>query len=658
MLYHAEFVILGRDWFGGGFFGVDIFFVISGYLISRIIFSELHESGSFNFLNFYERRARRILPMLFTVMFLSFPFAWRLLLTADFEEYCNSIISAVFFGSNFFFYFTTTEYGADSALLKPFLHTWSLGIEEQFYIVFPILLLAFHKFLRKHVLAICIALGLLSFVFAVYIGARNTELNFYLPMSRAWELLAGAVLAYTEVRHGRRQLSKTNQIFAAVGLCFIVFPVFLFGVDGPHPGVVTLMPVIGVALVIAFSTSDDVVGKLLGSKPLVGIGLVSYSAYLWHYPIFAFSRISDSAPSVYDKLIWIFLTLALSSASYFWIEQPFRDRSFLRKKILTLGLSSVVIIVGGLQLASSYSSRIEGRMPAILTHEDFSQRPWTSLQQDGRICFDTRCVFLNDNSSTWIQLLGDSHMASLQFDLANRLKNRANVVSWTRGGCWPVLGVNRYNENGAIKGGCGAAFQQQRFDDITEVENSIVVLSGRLPLYLSRYGFDNQEGGVETFSGKNTFHAEFRTTDEAQKLKDAVVDSLMTLLNQGHKVVLVYPIPEVGWDVPRKIISDMPSSVDKVASWLTNNPITTSYDVYLERSKESIEIFDSIEHENLFKVYPHKLFCDNQIKGRCVTHDNEHLFYADESHPSYKGAEMINSLILREIDTISLTAEK
>ncbi len=656
-MYHAEIVISGQNWFSGGFFGVDIFFVISGYLISRIILSELYETDSFDFQSFYERRARRILPMLFTVILASFPFAWRLLLPADFEEFCNSIISAVFFGSNYFFYLNATEYGAESALLRPFLHTWSLGIEEQFYIIFPVLLLAFYQRLRKYLLALCIAMLLMSFSFAVHMSTENADLSFYLPTSRAWELLAGSVLAYIEVKHGRPQRSTMSQVLTVVGLCFIIFSFFLFGSDTPHPGFATLMPVVGVVLIIGLSSGDGLVGRLLGSKPFVGMGLISYSAYLWHYPIFAFSRISDSEPGIYDKVSWVALTLVLSIASYFWVEQPFRNKRFLRGKLLIVGLLSVLFIVGGLLAALSYDGRTKAFMPAILTHEEFLQRPWTSLKLDGKTCFDNRCVFSNDNSSAWIQLLGDSHMASLQSNLVSRLGTRANVVSWTRGGCWPVSGGDRDHENMAIYGICGAEFQQQRFDEIMEVENSTIVFSARLPLYLTRRGFDNQEGGVETFSGKNVFHEEFATKEDAAAFRVAVVDSVTRLLDGGHRVILVYPIPEVGWKVPKKISSDMPSSLREVADWLKSNPITTSYDLYLERSREAIEILDSIDHENLHRVYPHKLFCDNQIEGRCVTHDDERLFYADEGHPSYRGAEMINDQIMVEIEKLIATTE-
>ncbi|MEM6912439.1 MAG: acyltransferase, partial [Pseudomonadota bacterium] len=198
MFYHAKLVIFGRDFFEGGYIGVDVFFVISGYLITRIILSEIQERQAFSFSRFYERRARRILPMLFVVILASLPFAWQLLLPTDFAEYTGSILSSIFFGSNFFFYLSTTEYGADSALLKPFLHTWSLGVEEQFYLVFPIIAILLMRYARSNFINIVIALSVLSFVFSVVVEGLNSSLNFYLPFSRFWELAVGSVLAYRE----------------------------------------------------------------------------------------------------------------------------------------------------------------------------------------------------------------------------------------------------------------------------------------------------------------------------------------------------------------------------------------------------------------------------------------------------------------------------
>jgi peptidoglycan/LPS O-acetylase OafA/YrhL len=291
ILYHAKMVFFGKSFFEGGFIGVDIFFVISGYLITRIILSELQTRGSFSFLNFYERRARRILPMLFLVIFVSMPYAWTKLLPLDFVEYAESILASLFFSSNFFFYFSTTDYGSDSALLKPFLHTWSLGIEEQFYLIFPIITVLAFKFSRSNFLRVLVSLSLISLLFAELIEAMNSDLNFYLPFSRFWELAVGSILAYAELNYRSSIKGFGKNILPMLGIFFVLYSIFFFDEMMPHPSFYTLIPIIGVGLIIGFSSSDDLVGKILGSKPFVWVGLISYSAYLWHYPIFAFSRI-------------------------------------------------------------------------------------------------------------------------------------------------------------------------------------------------------------------------------------------------------------------------------------------------------------------------------------------------------------------------------
>lgn len=337
-------VLFGRDWFEGGFIGVDIFFVISGYLITRIILSELESKGSFSFLNFYERRARRILPMLFVVIFVSVPYAWQKLLPSDFVEYAESILASLFFGSNFFFYFTTTEYGAGSALLKPFLHTWSLGIEEQFYLVFPILAIVAFKFFRKHFLTILVGLSLLSLQFAELMEVWNSDLNFYLPFSRFWELAIGSMLAYRELNCKPSNDGLASKSLPMLGLYLIVYSILFFDGKTPHPSFHTLLPIIGVALIIGFGSKDELVGKVLGSKPFVWVGLISYSAYLWHFPIFAFSRMGKE-PTNYDKFEWMSLTFALSVLSYFVVEKPFRIRALFRPKIFIMAMLGGIVLV-------------------------------------------------------------------------------------------------------------------------------------------------------------------------------------------------------------------------------------------------------------------------------------------------------------------------
>ena len=372
IFYHAKIVFFGGDWFEGGFLGVDIFFVISGYLITRLLLSELQTQGSFNFLNFYERRARRLLPMLFVVIFATMPFAWQLLLPTAFVEYAQSALAAIFFGSNFFFYIGAAEYGAESGLLKPLLHSWSLGVEEQFYLLFPVLAILAYKFFRKYFLVILAALCLQSLQFSVLMEMQNSTLNFFLPFSRFWELGMGAMLAYRELNVKPSTGPFWHRLLPICGVAMMAFGIAFFDDKTPHPSFPTLIPVLGVALIIGFASHKDLVGKILGSKPFVWLGLISYSAYLWHYPIFAFARIESGEPGTYEKFGWIGLTLILSILSYFVIERPFRNRQTIKTPALLTMLAVCATLI--ILLASSviFYKGFEQRDAKLLGFETYN----------------------------------------------------------------------------------------------------------------------------------------------------------------------------------------------------------------------------------------------------------------------------------------------
>ena len=208
ILYHAQITILGYQPFKGGFIGVDIFFVISGYLITSIILKELVTTGSFSFKNFYERRIRRILPVLLFVMLASLPFAWMYILPNNLLEFSKSILYSLGFSSNFYFHYSGQQYGAESGLLKPFLHTWSLSVEEQYYILFPIILLVIFKYFRKYLLS-TLVIGLSISLILAHTTSRNfSSISFYFLHTRMWELLAGSILAYFEITNGHRSKNK------------------------------------------------------------------------------------------------------------------------------------------------------------------------------------------------------------------------------------------------------------------------------------------------------------------------------------------------------------------------------------------------------------------------------------------------------------------
>jgi peptidoglycan/LPS O-acetylase OafA/YrhL len=338
ILYHAQITILGQRPFKGGFIGVDIFFVISGYLITSIILKELITTGSFSFKYFYERRVRRILPALLFVMLLSFPFAWMYLLPNDLIDFSKSILYSLGFSSNFYFHYSGQIYGAVSGLLKPFLHTWSLSVEEQFYILFPIILLFTFKYIRKYLIQILIFGFITSLGLAEWTSRNYPSASFYFLHTRMWELLAGSILAYFEIKQGYRSKNKIlNSIFPSIGLFLIIITIVFFKLHFPHPSLYSLPAIVGACLIIWFSNKNELITKILSTKVFVGVGLISYSLYLWHYPIFALTRYTFILGNNFIlEILSIFVIFFLSIISYYLIEQPFRNKNFKFKTIIYL----------------------------------------------------------------------------------------------------------------------------------------------------------------------------------------------------------------------------------------------------------------------------------------------------------------------------------
>ncbi|WP_147126234.1 acyltransferase family protein [Shimia ponticola] len=341
ILFHAGF-----SFFSGGYVGVDVFFVISGYLITSILIRDL-EQGRFSLLTFYERRARRILPALFVVVAACVPFAWAWMLPFQLVDFSQSVIAVALFASNFLFWLES-DYFAPAAEEKPLLHTWSLAVEEQYYVVFPIFLLLVWRFGRRPVFWLVVLLSSISFAWAQWIGPKDASANFYLPMSRAWELLAGSLAAFISARHG----VWSNSVLSALGLVGILVPIALYDSATPFPGVYAVPPVLGTVLIILCAGPGTIAYRLLTQRPMIWIGLISYSAYLWHQPLFAFARLrSGGEPSVELMVALCLFTLALAWASWRYVEQPFRGSSPIlpqRKALFALsGLALGVMIVAG-----------------------------------------------------------------------------------------------------------------------------------------------------------------------------------------------------------------------------------------------------------------------------------------------------------------------
>lgn len=314
ILFHG-----GIAGFGGGFVGVDIFFVLSGYLITSLLIEDLR-LGRFSIVRFYERRARRILPALFLIMAVSGLFAWAWMLPTDLRSFSQSLVATVLFASNIYFYLKTGYFDAETDP-RPLLHTWSLAVEEQFYLFFPLLLFALWKLGRPAAFGVIAALLSVSLALADWGSRYAPDAAFYLLPSRTWELLAGSVCAF--LLSGRPL--RPNDILAGAGLCLILASVFAFDKATPFPGVYALVPVAGTVLIILFAGQGNRVAQFLSARPLVGIGLISYSAYLWHQPLFEYVRLrSITPPSQATMTVLLVPCLALAYCSWRFVEQPFR----------------------------------------------------------------------------------------------------------------------------------------------------------------------------------------------------------------------------------------------------------------------------------------------------------------------------------------------
>ena len=647
IIYHAKISIFGHNILEGGYIGVDIFLVISGYLITSIILKELVTTGNFSFKNFYERRARRILPALLFVMLASLPLAWIYLLPNDFMDFAKSLLYSLGFSSNFYFYFSSIQYEAESGLLIPFLHTWSLSVEEQYYILFPVALIATFKYFKKYIFAVLVTGLILSLFFAHWGSQNHPSSTFYLLHTRMWELIAGSLLAYFEIKLGNRSNNKTlNQTLPILGLFLIFYSFFFFNEKTLHPSFLTCIPIIGICLIIWFTQKEQYLTKLLSTKLFVGVGLISYSLYLWHYPIFSFYRYTSFFlyTELYVKIIIAVLIFCLSIITYFLIEKPFRDKS----KIILPSLIKYLIFTNIIIFILCIS---------VVSNNGFSNRYIKLIKN---IYEKPKYVIENKKHKKTVYLIGDSQILPIIESLQANLQkiNYGLVVYETMFfENHDIINVETLNikENSNIKN----LNNNKKINQlINNEDNNIFIFMGRYPLYLSGEYFHNQEGAYEEYGGGilADFYKGSQIDDINNKLKlkqtlKRQINTSFEKILKNNYLILVYPVPEVGFHVPKEIFKKYTYNKNDFLKKLNKDKyiLTTSYEVYLERNKEVFELFDGIQNKNLYRFYPHKIFCNDKLKNRCITHDNDNVYYKDYNHLSYYGASIFVENIIQEI---------
>lgn len=447
ILFHVGFTT-----FGGGFLGVDIFFVISGYLITGLILDDLAQ-GKFSIRAFYARRARRILPALFVMMMVTVPFAFIWMIPAQYKEYSQSLVAVVFFASNILFWRQSGYFAAEAAE-KPLLHTWSLGVEEQYYIFFPLALMLLWRFGKRPTFYLIAASTLISLVLSEYASRYFINANFFLLPMRAWELFVGAMAAFHH--HNQKKISSNN-LLSALGFLLVVIPMFTFSEEMRLPSVYTLAPVVGTAMILLYGSSGSWIGKLFSLPMIVGVGVISYSAYLWHQPLIAFMRINSmQAPSRIAMLALVALSLLIAWASWKWVEQPFRQKSHPRyvanRPALMLACTIATILVaigihghvtdGRIQYWKTHVS--ESRVRAFELIDAARQAQVSHFYDNGDCVFrinalnenvESRLVDCQKKYGKGIAVIGDSHATNLFYVLRVQAQDHPFMLGLSQGQC-------------------------------------------------------------------------------------------------------------------------------------------------------------------------------------------------------------------------------
>ena len=402
VLFHAGFA-----GFGGGFVGVDVFFVISGFLITRLIVDD----PNFSLLAFYQRRARRILPALAVVVFATSVAAYIFFLPEEFLAFSKSVVATTLFSSNILFWYETGYFDAPGDL-KPLLHTWSLAVEEQFYFVYPLLLMFCRRVLRSRWIVLLLPLCLISLWASAHaVSSRNAEAAFYLAPFRAWEFLLGTLVAVDAVPRLGHRLGR--ELLAAFGLALILWSVVTYSEALPFPGLNALVPCLGAALLIWLGGEQQtIVGRALSSPPLVFIGLLSYSIYLWHWPLFVFARYI-----LMQELSWpaqvslVLATFPLSYLSWRYVELPVRRGSYWKGWRIVVTGAAVTAASLCLGYAAIATDGLPGRIaPEILALK--SHRPERGECHDvtvARVDAGDLCVRGMAGEAPSFVLAGDSH---------------------------------------------------------------------------------------------------------------------------------------------------------------------------------------------------------------------------------------------------------
>lgn len=631
ILFHAGF-----SWFSGGYVGVDIFFVISGYLITSILLKELSQ-GEFSIINFYERRARRILPALFFVMICCIPFAWVWMAPTQLKEFSQAIFAITIFLSNVLFW-KRTDYFAPSAEENPLLHTWSLAVEEQFYIFFPVLLMLMWRSGASRIFFAILVLSIGSLLLSEWASRNYPAANFYLLPTRAWELGAGALCAFIV----QKKQSGPSQFLSLLGFTLVVLSIVIFDDSTRFPSLYALVPVLGTMLIVLYGTRGTTIGKILSNRLLVGIGLISFSAYLWHQPLLAFARVRMLSEPPHGLMFSLsVLSLVLAFFSWKYVEQPFRKKtgSILsnRKAVFVFsGLVMGVFASFGLygHIRNGFDDRVT--LPRLLELDlhareyqqecfDFSLN---KLEADGYFCH-----LGNIKESPEIAVLGDSHALSFLPPLVAMAEEKeASLIFSGVSSCPPI--INTFVLRDDYRRRICNLRNGNAHKKIIDLGVDTVVLIARW----SNYTFSDIAGSFMYLGSKYDVVDDKKATLDVFKEK---LEYTLRYYTENGLNVIVFHQPPVQEKDARSFYNYYYMILDRsFDKYLAEASISKSdhlarYRPVLEVLEEKVSMFSGVQSIDFSDV-----LC---ASGKCNIGTPDRSFYLDDNHLSNYGAKAVGA---------------
>lgn len=580
LFFHA-----GVPYFSGGFVGVDVFFVISGYVITKGLRAEI-EAGHFSIVSFYERRFRRIFPALVMTLCLTYAAAVFSLLPQELVDLSNSTIASILSISNFYFW-RSSNYFDTSSLFRPLLHTWSLSVEEQFYVLMPLAMVVSSFFFKRTWRFLFWPVVLVSLLLSISATYTAPTANFYLLPSRAWEILLGAMLVLTPLPRPAPLLAEA---LGATGLALIGYCVFAYSDSTPFPGAHALLPCVGSFLVIfAGSDHSTQVRRLLSLRPLVAVGLISYSLYLVHWPITVMTRYYLlKNPQALQVVLIIAASFVLAFWSWKYIETPFRrGGTLLTRKIVFSSWGIAVISLIAIGTLGTLSGGLPARFPAIQVTAQTGSDGWRKgvCFLDGSQTFerwDAQKCALTQGHNENVLLWGDSFAAHyVPGIVAYGAQVGANVYQYTAAGCPPILTYFSYKLPNC------QAFNAHALELMKQLDIKKVILSARWGLLTSRGEFDLQ-------------------------------DTIRQIEAAGADVFVLGQSPEFGIDVQSLAIR-----------------LTERSDWYAANYDETLEEKIRLQSEGAHYISPFDLLCEKTL---CSFKTSAGLLYMDYGHFSERGS--------------------